>query len=346
MRYQKVFVNSIGYELPQEVVSTRSLEEALRPVYQALKLPLGQLEAITGIRERRWWPRQFKVSDGAILAAQKALSGLGLRGSDVDVLIYAGVCRDFYEPATACRIASELGLKPDAAVYDISNACLGVMNGMIDIANRIELGQARIGVVVSCESAREVNEDSLQHLLQNPDMPHFKDSIATFTGGSGAAAVVLSSEPSLGRSHRLLGGVMRNDHQHHDLCRWGVKRLRQTVFEQFMITDAINVMKHGVALGMKTWQALLLELGWRNERVDKVISHQVGQSHRKSVLNALGIAENKDYATFPMLGNMGTVSLPLTAAMADEGGFLLPKDQVGWLGIGSGLNCLMLGLEW
>jgi 3-oxoacyl-[acyl-carrier-protein] synthase-3 len=69
MRYQKVFVNAIGYELPQEVVSTRSLEEALRPVYQALKLPLGQLEAITGIRERRWWPRQFKVSDGAILAA-------------------------------------------------------------------------------------------------------------------------------------------------------------------------------------------------------------------------------------------------------------------------------------
>lgn len=346
MRYQKVFVNTIGYELPLEVVSTRSLEEALRPVYQTLKIPLGQLELLTGIRERRWWPRHFKISDGAILAGQKALDQLGLKGSDVDVLIYAGVCRDYFEPATACRIAAELGLKDEAAVFDISNACLGVLNGMIDIANRIELGQAQIGLVVSCESARELNEDTLHQLLQNPDLANFRSSIATFTGGSGASAVVLSNQASLGQAHRLLGAVMRNDSQNHELCRWGVKRLRQTVFEQFMITDAINVMKHGVVLGLKTWQALMIELGWRVDLVDKIIAHQVGQSHRKSVLSALGLGENKDFMTFPLLGNMGTVSLPLTAAMADEGGFLLPKDQVGWLGIGSGLNCLMLGLEW
>ena len=46
------------------------------------------------------------------------------------------------------------------------------------------------------------------------------------------------------------------------------------------------------------------------------------------------------------LGNIGTVSLPITAAIAEERGFLEPGDRVGWLGIGSGLNCLMLGIEW
>jgi 3-oxoacyl-[acyl-carrier-protein] synthase III len=43
---------------------------------------------------------------------------------------------------------------------------------------------------------------------------------------------------------------------------------------------------------------------------------------------------------------MGTVSLPLTAALAEENEFLNPGDRVGFLGIGSGLNCLMLGLVW
>jgi 3-oxoacyl-[acyl-carrier-protein] synthase-3 len=43
---------------------------------------------------------------------------------------------------------------------------------------------------------------------------------------------------------------------------------------------------------------------------------------------------------------MGTVSLPLTAALAEEREFLLPGDRVGFLGIGSGLNCLMLGLQY
>ena len=346
MRYQKVFVNVLAYELPAEVISTRALEEALKPVYDALKIPMGQLELLTGIKERRWWPRHFKVSDGAIAAGHKALQSLSLSGRDLDVLIYAGVCRDFYEPATACRVAAELGLNSDATVFDLSNACLGVLNGMIEIANRIELGQAKSGMVVSCESARDVNEDALRHLLQNPDAATFKDSLATFTGGSGAVAVILSDSPDLGHAHRLLGGMVKNDNQQHALCRWGVKRLRQTVLEQFMITDAISVMRHGVVLGLKTWQALLMELGWARELVDKVISHQVGHTHRKTILHALGIHESKDFTTFPLLGNMGTVSLPLTAAMADEKGFLKAKDQVGWLGFGSGLNCLMLGLEW
>ncbi len=346
MRYQKVFVNALGYELPQEVVSTRALEEELLPVYKALRIPIGQLESLTGIKERRWWPTEFKVSDGAIAAGRKALQKLGIDGGAVDALIYTGVCRDFYEPATACRIAAELGLQQKATVFDLSNACLGVLNGMIEIANRIELGQADIGMVLSCESSREVNEDALQLLLQHRDLQHFKDSIATFTGGSGAVAVILSRYPDLGQAHRLLGGAIRNDNSQHDLCRWGLQRLRHAVFEQFMITDAINVMRHGVTLGIKTWQAMLSELGWLHECVDKTISHQVGFTHRKTVLNALGIHESKDYATFPLLGNMGTVSLPLTAAIADEKGFLKAKDQVGWLGIGSGLNCLMLGLEW
>jgi 3-oxoacyl-[acyl-carrier-protein] synthase-3 len=43
---------------------------------------------------------------------------------------------------------------------------------------------------------------------------------------------------------------------------------------------------------------------------------------------------------------MGTVSLPLTAAIADERDILEAGDKVAFLGIGSGLNCLMLGMEW
>jgi len=40
------------------------------------------------------------------------------------------------------------------------------------------------------------------------------------------------------------------------------------------------------------------------------------------------------------------VSVPLTAALADEREFLESGDRVAFLGIGSGLNCMMLGFEW
>ncbi len=106
------------------------------------------------------------------------------------------------------------------------------------------------------------------------------------------------------------------------------------------------MLKHGVDLGLRTWQAFPRKLGWASDQIDKVICHQVGAIHRDTILKALGISPDKDFSTFEYLGNMGTVSLPLTAALAEERDFLQPGDRVGFLGIGSGLNCLMLGLEW
>jgi len=170
MNYSRVFIDSLGYELPPVVVTSQELEQRLRPMYQALRIPEGQLEALTGIVERRWWDAGFPVSQGAVAAAHKALSNSRVPASDIDTLIYAGVCREQFEPATACRVAADLGISPNAAVYDLSNACLGVLNGILDIANRIELGQIRAGMVVSCETAREISDIMIERMLEARSM--------------------------------------------------------------------------------------------------------------------------------------------------------------------------------
>ncbi len=345
MKYTKVRLAAIGYELAPNVVTSASLEARLEPAYKALGIPLGQLEAFTGIRERRWWDPGFKLSEGAARAAKKALAMTEVRAADLGLLIYAGVCREQYEPATACAVAETLGVRGGAAVYDVSNACLGVLNGIVDAANRIELGQLRAALVVSCESARDINELTLQRLLAERGMESFKDSLATFTGGSGAVAVLLT-DASLGPAgKRLVGGVHQAAPEHHRLCRWGLETVSSVVGE-VMRTDAVSVLKHGVVLGRESWRSFLGELGWTAEAVDKVVCHQVGLGHQREILAAFSVPAEKDFTTFEFLGNMGTVSLPLTAAIADERGFLEPGDKVAFLGIGSGLNCLMLGLEW
>jgi 3-oxoacyl-[acyl-carrier-protein] synthase-3 len=345
MNYSRVFINAIGYELPPVVVTTQELEARLRPVYQALRLAEGQLEALTGIAERRWWEPGYPPSRGAVQAARKALALSHVRPQDVQVLLYAAVCREQFEPATACRVAAELGIHPET-VYDISNACLGVLNGIVDIANRIELGQVRAGLVVSCETAREINDAMIDTMLQARSMEVFKKSLATLTGGSGAVAVLVTDgsfcpEPR----RRVLGGTVQAAPQYHGLCRWGLEGMINAL-RQFTSTDSVAVLRYGVELGLRTWNAFLSRLGWAADAVDKVICHQVGASHRDSILQTLGIAAEKEFSTYQFLGNMGTVSLPLTAALAEEREFLRPGDRVGFLGIGSGLNCLMLGVDW
>ncbi|UPT75517.1 MAG: 3-oxoacyl-ACP synthase III [Elusimicrobiota bacterium] len=337
MKYTKVSLDGLAYELAPNVVTSEQLEKRVEPVYQALRLPLGQLEALTGIKERRWWDPGFKLSDGAAAAGRKALAKAGVDPKDLGVVLYAGVCKESSEPATACAVASKLGVQNDCVVQDISNACLGVMSGMIDIANRIELGQIKAGLVVSCESAREINESMIQSMLKTPTMEHFKLSIATLTGGSGAVGVVLT-DGSFGRTGpKLLGGATLAAPQHWDLCQWD---------RDFMRTDAPAVLKNGMELAKITWQAFSKKLGWTSADMDKTITHQVGGPQTTALLTACGVGHDKDYPTYEYLGNIGTVSLPLTAALADERGFLSKGDRVGFIGIGSGLNCMMLGLEW
>lgn len=347
MKYSRVTIESFGYQLAPVVVSTSDLEARLEPLYRKLRIAPGQLQALTGIRERRWWEPGYPLSHGAIAAGRKALAASGIAADRIGALIYTGVCREQFEPATACRVAHGLGISGNAAVFDISNACLGVLNGMLDVANRIELGQIRAGMVVSCESAREINEIMIDRMLREKRMEHFASSLATLTGGSGAVAVLLTDGSFSGADRRrLLGGVNLAAPEHHRLCLWGMTPDGSGSYQQVMSTDGVNIMNHGVELGLRTWNTFLPHLGWKPEQVDQIICHQVGSAHQNAILKALGMSDDKDFTTYEYLGNMGTVSLPLTAALAAERDILLPRDRVALLGIGSGLNCLMLGVEW
>lgn len=345
--YHRVFVTALGYELGPVVVTSAELEERLAPVYERLNLQPGQLEAWTGIAERRWWPPAPSLAAAAAAAARKALRKTSVTAADLGAVIYAGVCRELFEPATACAVGDALGVRGGAFILDVSNACLGVLNGMIEIANRIELGQIRAGLVVSCETAREIVELTLARLLRGCDMAGFAPAIATFTGGSGAAAVLLTDGSFAGPpGARLLGGVSEVALEQHRLCRWGLVPGDEGRHQEFMQTDSVAVLKHGVELGARTWASFLRHQGWSPADVDRVICHQVGSGHQDAILKSLGLPREKDYTTYRFLGNMGTAALPVTAALASERGVLRPGQRVAWLGIGSGLTCMMLGLEW
>ncbi len=105
MKYTRVYIDAIGYELAPVVVTSAELERQLRELYAELRLAPGQLEALTGISERRWWHEGHRLSDGAVAAARRALSDADVAARDIGAVVYGGVCREHFEPATACRVA-------------------------------------------------------------------------------------------------------------------------------------------------------------------------------------------------------------------------------------------------
>src|SRR3990172_9559980 len=148
MRYRRVCLESFGYVLPDEIVTTQELERRLAPVYQRLRLPEGRLEMMTGIRERRFFPVGTRPSSISIESARRAIEASGIDPAHFGALIHGSVCRDHLEPATACHTHQGLGLPPECLIYDVSNTCLGLLNGVLQVANMIELGQIRAGIIV------------------------------------------------------------------------------------------------------------------------------------------------------------------------------------------------------
>lgn len=346
MRYNNVYIEALGYELPPFVLTSEEIETRLAELYAKLHLKPGQLETLTGITERRYWAPHTMVSQPAAKAGQKALDKSGLRPGQLGMLIYAGVCRDHLEPATACAVANTLGLSADTHVFDLSNACLGVINGMLMAANAIELGQTEAALIVACESSRQIIDFTIARMLKEPDLDTFRKTVATLTGGSGAAAVLLTNAQLSTTGHQLLGGAYKAAPEHHKLCIWGPPPGEPAGSFHKMETESVTIMNRGLELAKATYADFLGEMAWDTGKPDKIICHQVGAANQRQILNLLDIPIERDFTTFPYLGNIGTVSLPLTAAIAEERGFLRSADLVGFLGIGSGLNCMMLGVKW
>jgi acyl-CoA:acyl-CoA alkyltransferase len=113
-----------------------------------------------------------------------------------------------------------------------------------------------------------------------------------------------------------------------------------------MQTDSEQLLAEGLTTGAATFDQFMSASGWDRDSIHKTICHQVGGTHRKLMLQSLGLVPDRDYATFPWLGNTGSVALPITLALAIENGFIGQQQHVALLGIGSGINCLMLAVDW
>lgn len=349
MRFKNVYIEGLACHLPENIVTSDDIEKRLAPVYDRLKLPYGRLGMMTGIKERRFWNPGTSPSQVSSKAGELAIVNSGINKEDIGCLINASVCRDFLEPATASLVHHNLGLSKNTLVYDISNACLGVLNGMINIANMIELGQIQAGLVVAGENGGPLVDTTIESLLNNPSLTRseIKASFASLTIASAAVGVVLVHKDLTQYNHRLLGGYSQAASQFNNLCRGNDdSKARIDNWLPLMKTDAETMMREGCRLAGQTWDHTKKILEWVNDDVNHVFCHQVGHGHRKLLYETLSLELEKDFSTLEYLGNTGAASLPSTLALGADSGFLKSGDRVALLGIGSGLNCLMLGAEW
>ena len=339
MRFDNVCIESLGYVVPDRTVTTSWFEEQLEPVYKAVGVPVGFVERLTGIKEHRCWDEGVRVSDASAMAGENALKAGGIDRGEVQCLINASVCRDYVEPATAAIVHHKLDLPSTAMSFDVVNACLGFLNGMVIVANMIELGQIHTGMIVGAEDPRVGQLATIDHLLNNGHLNKelLKDNMASFTLGAASVGMVLRHRSKSRTGTRILGGASYSNTEHSELC---------VAQNTWMRTKSTRLLQEGTKVVLAAWERFSATMGWTVDDVDKLFTHQVSEPQRQVVLKALNFSNKIDYPTLQYLGNTAAVAAPISLAIGLDNGFVDHGDRVVLFGVGSGINSTVLGIQW
>ncbi len=176
---------SLGLKLPERRLGTDELMASTR------HHPHIDLERLTGIHERH------VCSDGedsftlAVGAARDCLEHSGYEAHDIEMLISCSISKNkgglhhHFEPPLSLSIKEAIGAGK-ALSFDLSNACAGMMSGVLVLHDFIRRGVIKRGMVVSGEYISSLGTNAAKQIRSV-----LSTRLASLTlGDAGAAAIV------------------------------------------------------------------------------------------------------------------------------------------------------------
>ena len=338
MLFKNVSIAGLAHIDAPHIITSSSIEEQLQPVMTKLNLRPNIIQALTGIKERRFWDEGVEPSEVATQAAVKALENANIDKSKIGIIISTSVSKDFIEPSIASLVHGNLKLNPTCLNFDIGNACIAFINAIEIVGSMIDSGQIEYGLIVDGEGSKYPVEYTIQKLLNSDtDEKMFRENFATLTLGSGAAAMVLCRSDLAVEGHKVVGGVSLANTEYNRLC---------VGQREGLITDSSKLLVTGIELVGRTYEKAKEELDWSEKQIDHLILHQVSANHTAKVADALKLEKEKIFVTFPEFGNIGPAAVPITLSKAVDTEVIKSGDRVALMGIGSGINCSMMEILW
>ncbi|TDL09801.1 hypothetical protein EUA04_07525 [Mycolicibacterium obuense] len=297
------------------------VEQTIRYVFDRCNTKTRYLDQSTTLM-----PAEF-----ATQAAQACLERTGVSATDLDLVVYGGIARGNFEPATAAEVAGLLGARPLHAV-DVTCACAGLIEAMHTVAGYFAL-HPEMKTALVC--AGELTRDRIAY-----DMGSLQD-VAVFaaglTLGNAAAAMVVSREPLPGGSARLEGIFHKTLCEHYDLCKTPIdghftSKSKELFALSVHVPPAIREM--------------LGELGWSSEEIDHYALHQPSEAVLERVFTELGARPQACVHTHSLFGNTASTAWALALEYRLEHGTVEPGDKIVMASAAAGFTIVGAAAVW
>jgi 3-oxoacyl-[acyl-carrier-protein] synthase-3 len=259
---------------------------------------------------------------------------------NVGALLFAANTMDETEPITAMRVHESLGLRKDAFVADIRDACNSALKAMILGSGLIRSGMVPNVLVAVGERLHDgiyFNIRSKSELVTR--------HLAGLTLGDAGAAVMLSSRGS-GRCFEVVYQSWEVDSSKRDLAKIeaGGTRCLTDPEKIYFISNAKKLCQVAVDKLPGLIHKVTRELGWDISSTG-VIPHQVSKGVITTIAKISGIPFKNLMITLDRFGNTGAATIPMALAMAFENGFASIFRRIILVGGAAGFSGAVVALE-
>ena len=277
----------------------------------------------TGMKERRI--SHVPGIELAIVAARRAIACAGMRGEDIELVIYGSCSNDETVPNSASGVQQRIRAT-GAAAFDVNTACTSFMYGLSIGSSMIKSGIVKNALVIGVE-------------LISQYMDWDNRNVAVLFGDGAAAMVLQASDEETGviaeklecyadSRHILrvrgMGTMYANQGVQFGQTRWdfdGQEIFRKAV--QGMSEASLDVMRRA---------------GVTMSDITLVVPHQANLRIIDAVAKRAGADPGKVYLTVQKYGNMSSATAPVALVEAVEEGRVPPGSLVLMPAFGGGLT--------
>lgn len=279
------------------------LEQTIRYVFDRCSTKIRYLEPDIDLS-----PGEF-----AARAVTACLEENGVSASDVDLLVYGGIARDAFEPATAAEVAGRIGATSVHAM-DVTCACAGLIEALHVVAGYFALHDD-INTAIICSG--ELTRDRINYDIQT--FEQMMIDVAGLTLGNAAAALLVTRDRLPKGGARLVGITHKTLSEHWALCRAPV----DGHFE--------SQSKELFALAVHTppeVNRLLDDAGWKAEEVDHYAFHQPSEAVLERIFSELGARPQACVHTHSIFGNTASTAWALALDYRLKNGDVQNGDKI------------------
>ncbi len=350
-----VIAANAGY-VPTRVVPNSAFLEgsffdaAGQPFEKSNREIVAQLEAITGIRERRYVEDDQVASDIALAAARTVLERSGIDPESLDRIIVAHNFGDVaadnrrsdFVPSLAARVKHGLGIQnPWSVAFDVAFGCPGWLQAVLIAHDAIRLGEARRALVIGAETLSRISD------------PHDRDGMIY---ADGAGATILEARAGDGGAPvGILASATRSDARGYaHLLRMGESHHPERPGrELFLKMEGRKLYKYACHAVPEVVALALERAGVRLAEVGKILIHQANAKMDEAIVRRVfELAGRRDVTTeeierlVPMtiawLGNSSVATIPTLLDLLErgeiEGHSISPGDLLVFASVGAGMN--------